>query len=212
MQRDPRTPDQQRHDILAGIFDMASRSSEVPTIGGAAPTVLVSVRASDFERGRGAGYLDGIDAPLSMTTVKQFACTGGIQTVVLNENGTIVRLGTEQRVFNRQQRRAITVRDGGCIIPGCRVPASWCEIHHVDPAENNGPTHTDNGVLLCWFHHRTIDTSGWEIRMVRGAPQVKAPPWIDRAGSWHRATASRTQLAAALDRPLRQPQLLLSTA
>lgn len=210
--RDPRTPDQQRHDILAGIFDMAARSPEVPTIGGAAPTVLVSVRASDLERGRGAGYLDGVDVPLAMTVIKQFACTGGIQTVVLDELGTIVRLGSEQRVFNRQQRRAITVRDGGCIIPGCNVPASWCEIHHVDPAENNGPTHTGNGVLLCWFHHRTIDTSGWEIRMLHGVPQVKAPPWIDRTGRWHPAAVSRTRLAAVLDRPLRQPELLLSTA
>lgn len=38
-----RTPDQQRHDVLASIIDTAARSGEHPTIGGPAPTVLVSV-------------------------------------------------------------------------------------------------------------------------------------------------------------------------
>src|SRR5690606_39825152 len=90
-------------------------------------------------------------------------------------------------------------RDGGCIIPGCTIPASWCEIHHVDPAENGGPTHTDNGVLLCWAHHRSIETSGWEIRMIRGAPHIKAPPWIDPYAEWRPATKAPTMLLDAAE-------------
>ncbi|MEB0005098.1 HNH endonuclease signature motif containing protein, partial [Cryobacterium sp. RTC2.1] len=87
--------------------------------------------------------------------------------------------GPERRYFNRAQRRAITARDGGCIIPGCKAPAHWAEVHHVKPWAKDGPTNVDNGVLLCWFHHHTIDTSGWEIRMVKGSPQVRAPGLID---------------------------------
>ena len=37
-----RTTDQQRHDVLAAVIDTAARSGEHPTIGGAAPTVLVA--------------------------------------------------------------------------------------------------------------------------------------------------------------------------
>ncbi len=198
--RDPRTPDQQRHDILAAIVDIAARSSEMPTIGGAAPTVLVSVRADDLDRGHGAGYLDGVEVPISMTAVKQFACAGGIQKITLNAEGAILGLGSPQRCFTGRQRRAIALRDGGCVIPGCRIPASWCEIHHVDPAAKGGATHTDNGVLLCWFHHRTIDTSGWQIRMNHGAVYIRPPGWIDRDGRWRHSSKSRTALSDALVR------------
>ena len=54
-------------------------------------------------------------------------------------------------------------------------------------------------MLLCWFHHRTIETSGWQIRMLRGVPQIKAPPWLDGGRTWRYATKSRTRIADALE-------------
>ena len=89
------------------------------------------------------------------------------------------RAGGPQRVFTAHQRRAIIARDGGCVIPGCHVPAAWCEMHHAIGHAQRGPTHTDNGVLVCWFHHRTLDTSGWEIRMRDWLPETRAPSWVD---------------------------------
>ncbi len=197
---DPRTKDQQRHDILIGVLDAMARSGDTPTIGGAAPTVLVTVRAEDLETG-GAGYADGVESPLSPTTVEQLVCTGGIQKIVIGKNGRIVKLGSAERCFTAPQRRAITARDGGCLIPGCSIPAGWCEVHHVVPAAAGGPTHPDNGVLLCWFHHRTIDTSGWAIRMRAGAPEVQAPPWLDHTRRWHPATKSRSTMASRVHGP-----------
>ncbi|WP_111718915.1 HNH endonuclease signature motif containing protein [Homoserinimonas sp. OAct 916] len=211
-EKDPRSWTQQRHDVFAAIIDLISRSSEVPTIGGAPPTVLVSARAEDLSAGHGVGpsvgktaghgvgHIDGIDIPVSMRTVRQYACTGGTQLVVIGANGAINALGTEQRLFNRQQRRAINLRDGGCIIPGCTIPAYWTEIHHVIPDAAGGPTHTSNGVSLCWYHHRTIETSGWLIRMIAGAPQVKAPPWLETNAKWRPASKSPTQLTRILEK------------
>lgn len=99
--------------------------------------------------------------------------------------GRIVGLRSDERCFTAQQRRAIAVRDRGCVIPGCRVPAGWCEVHHVVPyAADPTGTHTDNGVLLCWFHHRTLDTSGWEVRMLAGLPQIRPPGWLDPTRAW----------------------------
>jgi Domain of unknown function (DUF222)/HNH endonuclease len=195
--KDPRTLDQQRHDILIGVLDAIARSGDTPAVGGAAPTVLVTVRAEDLDSG-GAGYADGVESPLSPTTVTQLVCTGGIQKVTLARNGRIRHLGSPERCFTASQRRAITARDGGCLIPGCSIPAGWCEVHHVIPAADGGPTHTDNGVLLCWFHHRTIDTAGWAIRMRAGAPEVQAPPWLDDTRRWRPASKSRTAAASRI--------------
>ncbi|MHA7985631.1 HNH endonuclease signature motif containing protein [Rathayibacter sp. CAU 1779] len=181
---DERTSAQKRHDAFASLIDAASRSTDVASMGGAAPTVLVTVKQSDLLDGRGAGWIDGVDDPIPMVAVTQFACTGGIQKMVLNADGAILSLWSPERCFTPQQRRAIAVRDGGCVIPGCRVPASWCEVHHVREHSRGGPTHTSNGVTLCWFHHRSIDTGGWSVRMRGGVPQVRAPGWVDPGGEW----------------------------
>ncbi|WP_193509490.1 HNH endonuclease signature motif containing protein [Cryobacterium sp. BB736] len=199
LEADPRTRDQQRHDVLAGIIDIASRSADVPTMGGAAPTVMVTVRASDLNSGKGVGFIDGIDTAISLTAINQLACAGGTQRIVITEQGCIMELGSPERLFTNRQRRAITARDGGCAIPGCHVPASWCEIHHVIPAVEGGETHVHNGVLLCWFHHRTIETSGWLIRIIEGVVQVKAPRWLDPTGEWRPANSSRVRQLNQLD-------------
>ncbi|WP_241976674.1 MULTISPECIES: HNH endonuclease [unclassified Cryobacterium] len=68
------------------------------------------------------------------------------------------------------------------------------------PWHRGGKTTIDNGVLLCWYHHHTIDTSGWQIRMVRGKPEVRAPYCYDPTRTWrpageHRAGAPRSRQA-----------------
>ncbi|HWM17926.1 MAG TPA: DUF222 domain-containing protein [Microbacterium sp.] len=200
-----RSTDQQRHDVLAVIIDTAARSGEHPSIGGAPPTVLVSVRASDLEAGRGVPHADGIDTPISLRAARHMICTGGTQTVTFDDRGRIIELGAPTRCFTAQQRRAITLRDGGCIIPGCTIPAKWTEIHHVIPDRHGGPAHPDNGVLLCWFHHRTIDTSGWTIRMIGGVPHIKPPTWLDTNGTFRPNTNSPTRLADQHDQPQHPP-------
>lgn len=197
---DPRTRAQKMHDALATALFTAASSELLPTIGGAAPTLIVSVREEDLIEGRGWAHVEGVDEPVSLGVAHHTACAGITQRVVLSPEGRIVRLGNEERVFNRHQRRAIALRDGGCLIPGCGVPAGWCEIHHVDDHAKGGPTHTDNGVLLCWFHHRHLNNSGWQIRITRGVPEVMAPPWIEVSPVWRPATTSKQRLKDAIVR------------
>ncbi|SDS58679.1 HNH endonuclease signature motif containing protein [Microterricola viridarii] len=212
--KDPRATAQARHDVFASLIDGAARSAAAPTMGGAAPTVLVSVRQADLAAGSGAGFIEGCEAPISLRAVEQFVCAGGQQHVLIDGDGRLVSLSSTDRVFNAQQRRAISLRDGGCIIPGCSIPAAWSEIHHVIAYRDGGETEVCNGVLLCWFHHRTIETSGWRILMIDGVPHVKPPPWLrngrtDAETPWRRSTKSRTQLADLLERQReRQPVLV----
>jgi hypothetical protein len=197
--RDPRTRAQRQHDAIATVFDIAARAEELPTLGGASPTIVVTVLADDLRAGRGVGHVDGIDEPISMGAVEQHASANGVQHVTLAANGRVIGIGTPERRFNRSQRRALAARDGGCIIPGCDTPAWATEAHHVIPWWHGGATHTDNGVLLCWFHHRSIDSSGWRIRMIGGAPEVMPPPGMGPQ-QWRASTVSPTRRAAALAR------------
>ncbi len=176
--RDPRTPAQRRHDVLTSIVQTAAASADAPSLGGAAPTLVVTTTASDLDGG--IARIDGIDIPVPASVANRIACTGAVQKMVFDDRGRLIRLGARERLFNAHQRRAITARDGGCVIPGCSIPAAWCEIHHVEEHSHGGPTHTDNGVLLCWWHHHYLEDSGWRIQMRRGVPHVAAPGWIDR--------------------------------
>lgn len=183
---DPRTIDQKRHDAFASILSAAAGAVETPTLGGAAPTLIVTTTAADLTASDGVAFVDSADGPVPVPAsfARHVGCHGTIHRVALGDNGAIKALRIEDRVFNHWQRKAIGARDGGCIIPGCTVPAAWCEVHHVTDWAKGGATSVDNGVLLCWHHHRGIETSGWEIRMIDGMPQVRPPGWVDPQRRW----------------------------
>jgi hypothetical protein len=195
---DPRTRVQRQHDAFATVVTVAARSGALPTIGGAAPTLVVSVAGDDLEAGRGHAHIEGCDEPVTLAVARHIACAGVVQRVTSDGNGRIRAIEVLDRVFAAHQRKAIALRDGGCIIPGCHVTASWCEIHHVTEHVVGGPTHTDNGVLLCWHHHRTLDSSGWKVRMRNGVPEVRGPSWWDATVQWRPVTRSPVRLSRQL--------------
>ncbi|MDQ0642263.1 HNH endonuclease signature motif containing protein [Microbacterium murale] len=182
---DTRTRGQRLHDALAAILNTAARTDLFPHLGGAAPTLTVSATAADLSAGYGWAQIGHTGDLVPLAAALQTGCAGGIQRILFDDHGRIVSIGTSGRIFNALQRRAITARDGGCVIPGCTIPATWCEVHHVQEHADGGPTHTDNGVLLCWFHHRTLHLTEWVIRMNHGIPEVRGPAWWDRHQRWH---------------------------
>lgn len=191
---DSRTRTQKVHDAFATILGAAARGGELPDLGGAAPTLVVTVDAADYATGTGWAHVDGaegVEMGVPVRVAAQVACAGGVQRVLFDDRGRIVALGTSGRIFTALQRRAIIARDGGCIITGCTIPATWCEIHHVDEHSRGGPTHTDNGVALCWHHHRTLHLSQWQIRMRSGVPEIRGPSWWDRERAWRPAGRGR---------------------
>ena len=72
-------------------------------------------------------------------------------------------VGRTQRTATPAQRRALAVRDRGCIIPGCQVPAEACQTHHLVEWADGGETSVSNMASLCWAHHRQVDLRMWTI-------------------------------------------------
>ncbi|WZO46494.1 HNH endonuclease [Microbacterium sp. LWH13-1.2] len=204
---DDRTAAQKRHDALAAALAIAARHRDMPTLGGAGPVLVVTVDAKDLETGTGRASVSGAWGQLPVSVAAHVGCSGTIQRVLMKE-GRITGITTTDRVFTVHQRRAIVARDKECLIPGCHVPASWCEIHHVTEHARGGPTHTDNGVPLCWWHHRSLGTSGWEIRMDDGLPQVRGPRWWDPDQRWRtpRLSSSTQRRESRRTRGARQAQ------
>jgi Domain of unknown function (DUF222)/HNH endonuclease len=65
-----------------------------------------------------------------------------------------VEVSEKSRLFTGATRRAIELRDRECTHPYCDLPASACQVDHVIPYTDDGPTTQENGRLLCGFHNR----------------------------------------------------------
>lgn len=83
-------------------------------------------------------------------------------TITDPRTGLPVHNGTTRRRPNAAQRRTVATRDRTCIFPGCRMPATQCDLdHRTRWAECH---HTDSASLdaLCRYHHVTTrHRVGW---------------------------------------------------
>lgn len=69
--------------------------------------------------------------------------------------------GANDYVPSPKLARAIRARDKHCRFPGCRMPASRCELDHTIKFRLGGRTVTFNLACLCKFHHRIKDEGAW---------------------------------------------------
>jgi hypothetical protein len=85
-------------------------------------------------------------------------------------------VGRASRVISPTQRAALAVRDGGCVVPDCGRPRSWCEGHHLVHWLEGGPTDLANLALLCRAHHRAIHEGGWQLTRGPDGRFTATPP------------------------------------
>jgi hypothetical protein len=100
---------------------------------------------------------------LSAAELGCMICDPAISLLRFSGDNAVLNLQRTQRFANRDQRRALNGRDGGCIFPGCDCPASWTDKHHVDLFEHGGPTDLRNFASLCRFHHGVTHRRGWSM-------------------------------------------------
>jgi len=75
-------------------------------------------------------------------------------------------VGEAEPAIPAHLRRAVTTRHSCCAFPGCDQPASVCQIHHLVPRSQGGPTALHNLITLCAFHHQVvIHRWGWTLTL-----------------------------------------------
>jgi hypothetical protein len=93
-------------------------------------------------------------------------------------------IGAATEIIPASLRRAVTTRHRHCAFPGCGQPTAVCQIHHIIPRADGGPTTINNLVPLCGFHHLiAIHRWGWTITLHPDATTTATSP--DRQRTLH---------------------------
>jgi hypothetical protein len=158
-----RTPAQRR---AAALVDMARRSAQVSSDSRAARplfTVLVGEDSLKHLCELAEGTV------LAPNQLLPWLSTADLETVLFDGPHTVVSVSHRRR-FTGAVRRAIEVRDRRCTHPSdCDVPASRCDVDHIVPYAQHGPTSQFNGRLQCPTHNRN------EARHASSTSQPVAP-------------------------------------
>ncbi len=90
----------------------------------------------------------------------------GLGTAPLTSASLPLDIGAAAETIPAHLRRAATARHPQCAFPGCEQPAGACDIHHLIPRAEGGPTALTNLVPLCVFHHLIVIHSwGWTLTL-----------------------------------------------
>lgn len=177
---DERTVEQIAHDSFVELIRIGGLADGSKVLGSRRPAVRVLVAERDLTERSGRGFLEGQSSPVSIHTVERHVCAAGILPISFDDHGQPLRMGRKSRLFTEAQRIALAARDGGCRFPRCDRPPSWAEAHHADEWDrDNGPTDTENGILLCSHHHLLVHNAGWKVTRARGDYFLVPPPSLD---------------------------------
>lgn len=186
-----------------GAVRAGGGGGRAPRVAGDRPRVVVTL---DFgllaQQAEQAGVLvDG--TKVTAGELRRLLCDADIVPVVLGGSSEVLDAGRAQRLVTPEIRRALGLRDGGCVFPGCGAPEVVCEAHHIAPWWAGGETVVSNLVLLCTHHHGTVEPlrffSGkgpprWRVRIAAdGLPEFlpPAPPGSTPEPVRHQRTLQR---------------------
>jgi hypothetical protein len=139
-------------------------ADRTPQTAGVNATLVVTMTLEQLLADNGTALLDD-GSRMSAGQARRLACEAGIIPAVLGTASQPLDLGRTARIFNKVQRIALGLRDGGCTARGCETSASGCHAHHDDPWSRLGLTDLAKGRLLCPRHHRLAHDSRYEMRI-----------------------------------------------
>ncbi|MFD5092790.1 DUF222 domain-containing protein [Amycolatopsis thailandensis] len=193
-QADLRMKCERQGDAWAELLDLAIACPDQPGTSGYRTLVHVTIGLEELKTGIGKACLDFV-GEMTARDARMAACDCLMLPVVMNAAGEPLDVGRLRRFVTPGQRRALNIRDRGCVFPGCHRKPKNCHAHHIHHWADGGPTDLRNLVLLCGFHHRLIHHGDWQVRMAAdGLPEFIPPQYLDplrrsRRNTLHRAPA-----------------------
>jgi len=159
---DERKPSQRRHDALWEVVRRQLDGGELPRVGGQRPHLTLTASVATLAKlpGSPAADLDW-GQPVPADTLRRIACDCEVTPVLVSESGDPLSVGRTRRTFTPAQRRALAVRDKGCVLCGCAV--SRTEAHHLEHWIDGGETSVRNGALACPRCHRKLHEGGFKL-------------------------------------------------
>src|SRR6266511_3158494 len=172
---DARTAAQRRADALGELARQALQTGRLPQGGGLRPQLtvtraIVHRHPNPADPGQPSSAEDGVGLATRLRdTLALLPPPLGAPTELLD-------LGRATRVLTPAMRRALALRDRGCIAAGCDRPPPWTDAHHLHHWLHGGPTSLDNLVLLCRTHHLAVHEGGWQLRRDSTSGQATLTP------------------------------------
>lgn len=200
----PRSRDEVRADVARDLLLGGGSFGATASGGAAGPAgpvaddqVLAHVQV--VIPADGAPELIGY-GPIDTRTAARIAATADAwERISVDDAGGIVSVDRYRP--SPQMKRLLAARDLHCRAPGCRVPASRCDIDHTVDAAMGGPTSTDNLAHLCRGHHTLKHHSDWSVSQARDGEMRWTSPTgrehIDRPPSRVRFRRTREPESAA---------------
>ncbi len=120
---DQRTGPQRRADALTELCQQVLSAGDLPEVAGERPHLSVTVSLESLEQRAGALAAQlGHTGPVTAETARRLACDASISRIVTDGPSQILDVGRRTRTIGPALRRALVVRDGGCVHPGCDRP------------------------------------------------------------------------------------------
>ncbi|MGI9607032.1 MAG: DUF222 domain-containing protein, partial [Acidimicrobiales bacterium] len=163
-----RTPAQRRADAFDRMCTQAA--SHLP--GAEAPGTITNIVIDHETYGRELSRLAGGTVLPADPTRSTYRCAtlagdllepteavaagllGHVRRIVLGADSVVIDQGRKQRLFTGNARLAAMIPHDHCYWPGCTVPATQCEIDHLEPWFPHGRTDQANSGPACGHHNR----------------------------------------------------------
>ena len=162
---DPRTPDQVRADAFVDII--------LGRHGGAGTGEAAAHGGPDIEIRVDLTTLMGLDdspadlggfGPVISEIARDAASVPGARwafTVTDPATGRHIASGPVRRRPTASVKRSVRSANPTCVFPGCRTPASDCDLDHTRAWTSGGSTDEANLAPLCRHDHRVKSLTGW---------------------------------------------------
>ncbi|WP_285029888.1 HNH endonuclease signature motif containing protein [Mycolicibacterium sp. lyk4-40-TYG-92] len=153
---DTRSAGRRRADALETLLDITARGADIASAPRTQLLVTVPAATPDL------ATLEFIGSITTMT-LDRLTCDTTVTTSIVDGEQVPLDMGREKRLFPPHLRKALYLRDGGCI--KCGAPPGRTHAHHIVHWTHHGETSLANGCLLCPACHANIHHDGWDVVM-----------------------------------------------